>query len=56
MPDQRCEKRTTEASDRERLAGALVRLEAWARQRGLEDAAAMLAPAIDRLDQQLTSS
>ena len=42
--------------ERQQLAGALVRLEAWARIHGLEEEALLLEPALERLDELLTAA
>ena len=54
MASERTPNRNDALSDEQRLAGALLRIEAWARQRGLDEVAALLSPAIDRLDRDLT--
>ena len=41
--------------DLERLAGALVPLDAWARQHGHQEVADHLAPVLDYLDAALTA-
>ena len=56
MASERTRTEGDRRSDQQRLAGALLRLDAWARQRGLDEVAALLSPAIDRLDRDLTSA